>query len=602
MIFHRILRNTNIKEFLAIVSCFVFPQYSLAQDAFHAVENTNVDMRNPLASQSVIQQYYSSQQDTAQYPVNYLINTFPEKRPVDWFPQGYETVMLGGQTSILRDAQGNKVSVFPHQSLSIWGSPYGSFNAGCSLCVFASNSVASGGNGQAALSGLDPRLGAFSVANGDNAIAAFYIGQANDLTRMVLQIKSFDAQGATLEKPLTFEQMMALHHGMYMNTNVRAKGMPEIDHNGRPTNFVYSGIISSWSATRINVYGWSVLGGGAADNGKYLKSGLIPDTHMQAGSWTNLDTRSNYTAPMVYVGDPGKYFGENDYIVMDMDHVYGPHASSIDNSYERNEFDMRWKNIHKEHQASFHGYTLSFECDDCTVHHPFTEDSYGYLVNGPSELPAAYVAQVDGDALEYKGYSTWIPGNGAADPSTIGKHHIMFDFSSLLPSNNTLHFGARSYHDLQGISDWRGYDVRLGLGVDGKHVRDHFDGGSRMSDLAWNFNGQLGTICLVEPDGKTKGACLNGDGSVDVPGRVHSQEASATVLVAEAYITAPQYGTNNHYQKLSEIISQKHSEGDRIWCHNCLNHNQKHAHGTGRWIYLDSELVWRSDDGYAALD
>ncbi|MBS0986333.1 hypothetical protein, partial [Acetobacter thailandicus] len=108
-------------------------------------------------------------------------------------------------------------------STSIKGSSissYGSFGAGCSLCVFTSGGSANGGDGQAALSGLDPRLGAFSIANGDNAIAAFYISQTNNLTRMVLRVKAFDAQGAILEEPLTFEQIKKLHHGMYININI----------------------------------------------------------------------------------------------------------------------------------------------------------------------------------------------------------------------------------------------------------------------------------------------------------------------------------------------------------------------------------------------
>ena len=37
---------------------------------------------------------------------------------------------------------------------------------------------------------------------------------------MVLRVKAFDAQGAILEEPLTFEQIKKLHHGMYINTNI----------------------------------------------------------------------------------------------------------------------------------------------------------------------------------------------------------------------------------------------------------------------------------------------------------------------------------------------------------------------------------------------
>ncbi|RUT25505.1 hypothetical protein C0V97_11330 [Asaia sp. W19] len=554
------------------------------------------------SSGEIMREYHAPDGRIARYPVSHLANNLIEHPSGEWGPQGYETVMLGGQSSVLRNRKGQTIDISPHQALSIWASPYGSYNAGCSLCVFSSGNMGSEGGGQAAISGLDPRRGAYSIANGDNATVAFFIGQNNSLTRMVLPIKAFGPDGMTLEHPLSLAQMAALHHGMYLSTNVRAPDMPAIDENGRPTNWVYAGIISNWTATHISVYGWSVLGAGNARGGKYLQNGLVPETQLQRNSWTNLDTRTAYKTPVAYIGDPGKYFGENSYVVMDMDRVYGPEASSGASSYERDEFDMRFQNIHRDHAASFHGYTLSFECDSCTVSHPFTEDSYGYLVNGPNELPAAYIAQVYGDALEYRGYSTWIPGAGAADPAILGSHHIMTDFASQLQSGNTLHFGARSYHDVAGQKDWRGYDVRLGLRVDGKRVRDRFEGGTPMSDLAWNFGGKIGSICLIQPDGRTAGSCLNGDGSVDVPGALHAREAITKVIAASAYATAPQYGTSNHFQKLAEIAARAHSEGDRVWCHDCLNPGQGHASGTGRWIFMDSASVWRSDDGYPARD
>ncbi|MBS0960852.1 MULTISPECIES: hypothetical protein [Acetobacter] len=592
--------NNKLKKISIYISIFIASMNGFSW----AKENSNVEYSKSSSIENSImfKKYKEFDGNYSLYPVNYLVNNLPEKEIFDWYPQGYETIMLGGQPVFIKNKNEKDIVFTPHQSLSIWSSPYGSFGAGCSLCVFTSGGSANGGDGQAALSGLDPRLGAFSIANGDNAIAAFYIGQTNNLTRMVLRVKAFDAQGAILEEPLTFEQIKKLHHGMYINTNIISPDINLKNNYGGFNSNNYTGIISGWENNRINVYGWSILGSAMIKNGKYNKKSIVPDTQLKNGKWSNLDQFSSYTSPMLYVGDPGKYFGENDYVTMDMNRVYGANASSVVKSYERNEFDMRWRNIHKNNEASFHGYTLSFECDHCTAHYPFTEDSYGYLVNGASELPAAYVAQVYGDALEYKGYSTWIPGNGAADSSVTGSHHIMFDFSSQLLSNNTLHFGARSYHDLSGISDWRGYDVRLGLSVDGIRVRDHLNTTSHMSDLAWNFNGKIGSICLIEPDGNTNGFCMGGDGSIDVPGLIQGNKSSIKVMSASDYISAPNYGTSSHFKILSEIKSQTHSEGDRIWCHNCLNNNQRHGHGTGRWIYIDNASTWRSDDGFIAKD
>lgn len=53
---------------------------------------------------------------------------------------------------------------------------------------------------------------------------------------------------------------------------------------------------------------------------------------------------------------------------------------------------------------------------------------------------------------------------------------------------------------------------------------------------------------------------------------------------------------------LSTIKSQTHSEGEKVWCHDCRSPGQAAGAGTGRWIVLDSASTWRTEDGIVAAN
>lgn len=53
---------------------------------------------------------------------------------------------------------------------------------------------------------------------------------------------------------------------------------------------------------------------------------------------------------------------------------------------------------------------------------------------------------------------------------------------------------------------------------------------------------------------------------------------------------------------LAAIEAQTHTEGEKIWCHDCRAPSQATGAGTGRWIYKDSAGTWRTEDGLEATD
>lgn len=67
-------------------------------------------------------------------------------------------------------------------------------------------------------------------------------------------------------------------------------------------------------------------------------------------------------------------------------------------------------------------------------------------------------------------------------------------------------------------------------------------------------------------------------------------------------IAATHYDTTGPSQTLSQTKKKQHFEGDRVWCHNCRNQGQSTGQGTGRWIFFDSQSIWRSDDGRLAIE
>lgn len=456
----------------------------------------------------VVDQYKLSDGSILQRP---LIKFVPDNQ--SGFTLGKEMAQIGGDYVV------NDSSIPIPMGLSVYGRPYGNYNAGCTLCIFSTSGGMNWGNGQAAISGIDYRGGAGAVANGDMATVGFYHFDENSPGRIVAQALSFGADVVTLSSPMTDKQMSQLHQGMYIATNVVD---PNISNN---TNLLHSnsyrGFIKSWDATHIYVYAWAVLGKGNA------AAGQIPNINY-------LDNQlSSYKVPMVFIGVSDKIFAENEYMVADGSKVLGDKATAIANKYEREEFDFRASNWTKPKSLSFHGWTTSFECRPNCDPKAVSEDSYAYLVNGPDGLPRAYVAQTVGDALEFSGYSTFIGGNGAPQNVDVNgntsiaiknSNHIMNSYASSLSSNNTIHMNTIINREAVGTNDWRDYAVRLVMDVDSQ--RDRKKGlysGSRMGSIVFNYNvSHYGGICLLGYD-SNQGLCQEGDGSVSFAKKITAQ-------------------------------------------------------------------------------
>ncbi|CAI3953021.1 unnamed protein product [Commensalibacter communis] len=404
-------------------------------------------------------------------------------------------------------------------ALSVYGRPYGNYNAGCTLCVFSSTGGMNGGSGQAAISGIDYRGGANAVTYGDMATVGFYHFDENSSARVAAQAASFGPGVVNLSSPMTNKEMSQLHVGMYLATNVID---PTIASNNQ---FIdperYWGFIKSWDANHIYVYDWAVLDGGNASGGQ------VPNIRY-------LDSQlSEYKVPMIFAGVSDKVFAENEYMDASGKRVLGDQATAVANKFEREEFDFRAHDWTKPKSLVFHGWTTSFECRPNCHPKAVTEDSYAYLVNGPDGLPRAYVAQTVGEALEFSGYSTFIGGNGAPlsvdvngniSSAVVGSNHIMSSFASALPSNNIIHMSSVVTRDMVATNDWRDYGVRLVMDVDSQRDRKKgLYGGTRMGSIAFNYKAaHYGGICLLGYD-SNQGLCQEGDGSVSFAKKVTVQ-------------------------------------------------------------------------------
>lgn len=418
---------------------------------------------------------------------------------------GREVVQIGGDY-----AKFGSTNVAIPMSLSVLGRPYGNFNAGCTLCIFSSDSGMYEGGGQAAISGLDAHSGANAVAGGDLVTVGFYQYDENSPARVVAQAASFGPGVVTLSSPMSDAQMSQLKEGMYIATNVIDPNLVEKEDFLRFK--AYWGYIKSWDATHIYVYDWAVQGGG----------------NSAAGQVPNIQHLENkllaYKVPMIFAGVANKVFAKNEFMFADGRRVLGDKATAVANQFEREEFDFRAQDWTKPYSLAFHGWTTSLQCNNCNTN-AFSEDSYAYLVNGANGLPRAYIAQTVGDALEFSGFSTMLPGNGAPQhvdvngnisDAIVGSNHIMSSFESGLSSNNKIHMSTIINRDAVLNNDWHDYSVRLVMDVDSKRDRRAgLAGGSRMGSIAFNYNAEhYRGICLLGGD-TNQGLCQEGDGTVN---------------------------------------------------------------------------------------
>ncbi|CAI3952061.1 unnamed protein product [Commensalibacter communis] len=508
-----------------LLSCTTFIPFAQAEDyvktsqintpngvaGLNASGQVNADVDNNSVQTSQIKiatQYKAVDGSVINRP---LIKMVPDA--TSEFTLGKETVQFGG------DYDTNEQLV--PTGLSIFGRPYGNYNAGCTLCIFSAAGGVGAGSGKAAISGNDYRGGAAAIAKNDMTVVGFYHFDENSSARVVAQAASFGSGVVNLSSPMTNAEMSQLHVGMYVATNVIDPTIVSKSDFIKPKR--YWGFIKSWDANHIYVYDWAV----PEKNDK--SSGQIPDTNYLD------DQLSEYKVPMIFVGVPSGVMAENEYLDADGTKVLGDQATAVANSFRREEFDFRAHDWTKPNSLLFHGWVTSFECRPNCDPNALAEDSFAYLVNGPDGLPKAYVALMGGDALEFAGYSTFIGGNGAPqsydaqgnskDSVVVGSNHIMSSFASSLPEGNVMHMSTIVNREILGTSNWRDYGVRLVMDVDSQRDRKTgLNNGSRMGSIAFNYNGaHYGGVCLLGYD-SNQGLCQEGDGSVSFAKEINAKE------------------------------------------------------------------------------
>lgn len=375
---------------------------------------------------------------------------------------GQESAVLGGFTSSNTNSQSSV-------SLSILSRPYGPYNAGCSLCLVTTNNTWSSNPVQ--ISPNDFTQGSSAIALDDGAASTLYQYTENYSARLVTQAIQFTATSVTLANSMSVDQMSALHPGMYIATNVVGPSTLSLDATtNRPIENTYWGIIQSWTANTISVYGWAVLGSNTT-------------TANQVPNPTLLDTtKSQYIVPMVFIGVPAKTIANLSVGYLDGSKVYSTSATARSNTYDNTIVNFTAAHFHNTNSLSFHGTTMNYKCTDCAAG-AADSNSYGFAVNG-SGLPMAYKANVDPTALEFSGNNAWFPGAGA--PGAVGTNHILYDFASNLPTSDVLHLNARVTHESSINNTAQDYSVRLVANLNETRQGDKVTGGTDLPALVWN--------------------------------------------------------------------------------------------------------------------
>lgn len=189
--------------------CLLFPALAGAQTVQKPDSKSYLTNSNFRANGLHLDQFYTDPNNNVLYFPDTI--RLDNTGNTDYITLGDETAVFGGMSNANGPVQ--------HKSLSIVGLPYGPYNLGCVECIFSARGSYGGGDAQAALSGIDYRLGSYAINNGDMVTAMTYRGFVNEHVRFTARVSYFDQQNAYLASPMTTAQMAQLHQGMYITTN-----------------------------------------------------------------------------------------------------------------------------------------------------------------------------------------------------------------------------------------------------------------------------------------------------------------------------------------------------------------------------------------------
>ena len=360
-------------------------------------------------------------------------------------------------------------------SLNVVGAPYGTYNAGCLVCLFMSQDGMQAN--RAGVDGIDYRAGAGVIPQlGSNDVVGLYEQPQNYPARFTLAAASYTAQAVYLVKPLTPEQVSLLRQNTYLVTNSVDPTAPTgTAADGLPQNNLMMGIISGWdpAGTFITVAGWASVSGSGAVN-------AIP-------SVTSLDTAySSYASPMVWIGAPTKVFGRNLYMNYDATKGEGAAVTSLIRRYEGEEIDFRY-NSNLLNSLNFHGITISAFPLGGVGTGAVTPESYGITIAGA--LGRALVIQNAQSLVDIDTGSARINDLGNASPasgSTPAVPHENFEFGGQAGGSNRVSL-FNTLNQIGTGQGWTGDEMDLVGVVDGTHGVP--GSGTAIGGLKWNPGG-----------------------------------------------------------------------------------------------------------------
>lgn len=470
--------------------------------------------------------------------------------------------------------------------------------------------------------------------------------------------------GPTINKnciPLTDKQKQRIHPYMYVTTNsidptFSQKISTPDGASLNEANFYVA--LTTGEIDRdgkfINVFGWGVLNG---NNHKHPWSPLDQPSKIYD------QTRTHYNYAVAALGSATGLELENYFVSYDPEKNPNSLINYI-TLKEYNYFYHAHKNNQATLQGVILSYDCSHDTSSKKCYHPTMDSTALIIngTNLPNAIQVtvpSWANEYKGYNFYIPGSNA--PGVGTKwDFQSSGKknssHSAFESFTPTLNTTNQLIFRAWVEQSNNNITpSWKDYSLNFGEIVDGDRWDPSASTGSNMGQLSFNWNQEnLGGVCLIgnqnthNSDKETPGICVRGDSTshfgenaffersvfleskLNIGSRmtisddgllIKSQDKMhvTTLHIYEKYpsilaidgnkkpailqtdtLQAINYTTKNPASLFLKIISSPHQEGDRVWCHDCLNFNQLHNQGTGRWIFLDSKQTWRSDDGKLA--
>lgn len=393
---------------------------------------------------------------------------------------GQDSVLIGGHPR--QDVKGQLVppgTLAVPAKVSIFGTPDGTYNEGCSLCLFMGRTQWN--TQRAAVSGIDYRAGAAAVTGYNDAVG-LYSWSGNIPPTLALQVDHYDAHHVYLKNPLTPEQMSLLHPNQYLATNslyrptsatyapIRQK---PADHSTWQEGY-YKGIIAGWDEVRgqfITVAAW------AAPASKETTAGQIP-TPTYSGGPTTLDTLfTQYKTPMVFVGAVTGVSAKNEFITLDQRKISLVRSAQVD------EQDLLYHALYP-HSIAHDNIVISdagLKGSPYSGLDAFTTNSRVFRIN--SQKPVIFDIGMEGKAALFKAASFVVNGQYGVNTPNAVPLATMAGWAAYTDGTNKMNIVSylKKENPTLGAA---GTSVHFGLELDGNLNTP--ESGRPWGQLVWN--------------------------------------------------------------------------------------------------------------------